>query len=231
MRKVLVLSPHTDDETLGCGGVIHQLIQGGDEVHVALFSHGGAGIKWKGEGYESYSNSKRLGEFFEALGQLGVVRENVHLFCEGEDVIHHRMDQVAVGDLVSFVERVISEVGPRVLFVPYAGYDQDHMAVNRVSRVVSRPHFFAGTVFEYAVGSETDFVPNVFFHLSREALDKKLAAFACYGTQQVKSSHLLSSEQVLTMATRFGAFAGTDFAEGFIARRVILDQCLAKKVP
>ena len=37
-KKALVLSPHTDDAELGCGGTIAKLIEEGWNVHVIYFS-------------------------------------------------------------------------------------------------------------------------------------------------------------------------------------------------
>lgn len=222
MKRVLVLSPHTDDETLGCGGLIHHVRTHGGEVFIALFSHGGAGIKWKPDGYEKYSNSKRLGEFFSAVATLGVPRENVMMFCEGEDTVHHKMDTVPLGDLVSFIEKCMIEVKPDTILAPFAGYDQDHIAVNHASRVVRRPHFFNGTVLEYSVGSESDFLPNSFLKLENGSMVSKMEAFSRYETQAVKDSHLLSANQIKTLASRHGAFVDAEFAEGFIVRRLLV---------
>ena len=41
-RRVLVVAPHPDDETLGCGGLIWHLVRLGREVHVVFVTDGGA---------------------------------------------------------------------------------------------------------------------------------------------------------------------------------------------
>src|SRR5215203_6825970 len=38
--KVLVLAPHPDDETLGCGGIIPLHLQAGDDVRIAIVTDG-----------------------------------------------------------------------------------------------------------------------------------------------------------------------------------------------
>jgi len=40
--RVLVVAPHPDDETLGCGGVIQEAVARGAEIHVALMTNGDA---------------------------------------------------------------------------------------------------------------------------------------------------------------------------------------------
>ena len=37
-NRVLVLSPHTDDGELGCGGTIARWIEEGKDIHYAVFS-------------------------------------------------------------------------------------------------------------------------------------------------------------------------------------------------
>ncbi len=39
-RPILVLAPHPDDESLGCGGLITQACTAGEEVHVAILTDG-----------------------------------------------------------------------------------------------------------------------------------------------------------------------------------------------
>ncbi|MFM7766038.1 MAG: PIG-L deacetylase family protein, partial [Sphingomonadales bacterium] len=37
-QTILILSPHTDDAELGCGGTIRLLLEQGNQVHIAAFS-------------------------------------------------------------------------------------------------------------------------------------------------------------------------------------------------
>ena len=38
--RLLILSPHPDDETLGCGGLIRRIKKAGGEVYVMIFTYG-----------------------------------------------------------------------------------------------------------------------------------------------------------------------------------------------
>ena len=66
IHKALVLAPHPDDETIGCGGLLALLAEQGTPVHVILVSDGsGAGALSEG------AAAQRQQEFSKALGLLG----------------------------------------------------------------------------------------------------------------------------------------------------------------
>lgn len=66
IRSSLVLIPHPDDESIGCGGLIAKLAQQGTPVHLILVSDGAGG-----GGLPPGSGKVRQQEFAEALRCLG----------------------------------------------------------------------------------------------------------------------------------------------------------------
>ena len=71
MARVLVLSPHPDDETIGCGGTLCSHVASGDEVRVVFFTSGELG----GHGLSPEATRiGREGEAREAARILGIKR-------------------------------------------------------------------------------------------------------------------------------------------------------------
>jgi LmbE family N-acetylglucosaminyl deacetylase/ribosomal protein S18 acetylase RimI-like enzyme len=87
-ERILVVSPHPDDEMLGCGGLMQQAVEAGAEVRVALMTNGDAselavifGEKELSRSAQSYIalGRKRQQETLSALAAIGVPRQNVYL--------------------------------------------------------------------------------------------------------------------------------------------------------
>lgn len=90
--KIIVFSPHPDDEIFGCGGSILKWIEGDHDVHVIYISDNRATITWAkkhGNFIETEENKNlteeeiaRIGlqEAREAAKFLGLLEKKVHLF-------------------------------------------------------------------------------------------------------------------------------------------------------
>jgi len=84
---VLVVAPHPDDETLGCGGLIQEAVARGAEVHVALMTNGDASelavifgereLPLSPQAFVALGR-KRQQESLRALAALGVPEDHVY---------------------------------------------------------------------------------------------------------------------------------------------------------
>ena len=70
-RRVFVIAPHPDDETLGAGGLLRQLADGGAEVRVLVLSDGSGGDLEPVADPAAYARARR-GEIERAGAVLGV---------------------------------------------------------------------------------------------------------------------------------------------------------------
>ena len=84
--RLLVVAPHCDDETLGCGGLIHDVVQAGGQVFVVFMTNGdGFTVATEEQFYRiflsnaDYVNSgyTRQAETLQALHLLGVSKNQI----------------------------------------------------------------------------------------------------------------------------------------------------------
>ena len=222
--KLLVVAPHSDDETLGCGGLINKVHQLGGEVNIALiatFLQCGFG-KWKEETqrYDEYCLMQRRNEFKEGLKVL--TDGNYQLF-QYDEVCRTIQDRayIALFDkhpsnyYVSFIEKIVKERNINLIAFPTKCYFKDHNVVNEAVQAVCRPHFYQGDAIEYSVGNEIEFVPNLFVKLTEQMANKKVEAFKKHVSQVSPMNHTLSCENIMDRLRSYGRFVYSDYAQPF----------------
>ena len=78
-RRLLAFIPHPDDETVGCGGLIHLARQADIEVHVIVVTDGGASHPETDNWPRGRLAATRRAELRAALGTLGCLSEPLFL--------------------------------------------------------------------------------------------------------------------------------------------------------
>ena len=108
----VVFAPHPDDETLGCGGTIVRMIEGGGSVEVVFMTDGRR--SHRGLMDEEELARLRQEEGLEACRRLGIPRRNVHFLG-----IHNgRLAEGREAALAS-VGGILRSAAPERVFVPY----------------------------------------------------------------------------------------------------------------
>lgn len=121
-KRILVLSPHPDDESLGCGGTIAQYTKMGKQVHVGIISKGDA-VDVK---IDNIVNIRKK-EAYKACEFLGV--KNV-IFMEFPDTtLNKHYDEVR-----QRIRDVIQTYNPDIIFSP-SPIDEhdDHVVVSKIT--------------------------------------------------------------------------------------------------
>ncbi len=227
--RVLVVSPHADDETFGCGGTMARAVSLGAEVYVMVVSV--ANLDHYSSEYSQVSGERRASEFQQAMDTLGVT---------GTDILYHdehthmRVDSIPRRDLVGKLEResplAIDRLKPDVLLFPAVSYNQDHEAVYKAIYAACRPHLPSDKPFVRAVLSydqpqlawnHTKFHPTVYIDIS-EFLDQKLAAYRCHQSQIRPEPHHASVENVERLARLRGSEVSVTAAEAYECHRLLI---------
>jgi N-acetylglucosamine malate deacetylase 1 len=94
-RPVLVLAPHPDDETFGCGGTIRMLVESGLPVDVTFMTRGEMGME--GGATPTVEASRDLGEtrVREAQAACGILGVRQARFLDGADTRLNEQHQLA----------------------------------------------------------------------------------------------------------------------------------------
>lgn len=108
MSVVLVVSPHPDDESAGCGGTVRRHVLAGDTVHVLFLTSGEAG----GHGRTKEETLQlRENEALAATAVLGVAATDFWRQPDGE--------LSATPELVERLRRHVSALAPAVVYVTH----------------------------------------------------------------------------------------------------------------
>lgn len=126
-KSVMVFSPHQDDETFGCGGMISQKCEQGIQVSVVFLTNGSGGNS-SAEYLRDQIIKIRQEESLTALNILGVTRENIH-FLDQEDGNLQKLNHQQRKDLVLQIVKLINQYQPGEIYVPHhQDCHQDHEA-------------------------------------------------------------------------------------------------------
>ena len=177
---MLVVSPHPDDETLGCGGLIAAERRRGAQVFVAAVTDGEHAYPG-GEGGESLAATRR-GEQERALARLGV---------EAQSVLRLGFTDSSVGEReVELVERLMERVTPESCIVaPWEGdFHPDHEACGRAAaeaagRTGARLISYFFWAWHRGTPETLAGLNLAIFPLDDELLRAKAEALACHRSQ------------------------------------------------
>jgi len=123
-KRALVLAPHPDDETIGCGGCVALLAEDGAEVRVLASSAGEASTARPSRSTRTTAQ-ERTSALYAACSTLGATVEGILPLPDG-DLTNH--EEAITGP----IDAVLARFRPDIVFVPWPLDDHpDHVAVCR----------------------------------------------------------------------------------------------------
>tara|TARA_B100001059_G_C17839663_1_gene591203 strand:+ start:1097 stop:1762 length:666 start_codon:yes stop_codon:yes gene_type:complete len=220
MKKVMVVAPHPDDETLGCGGALLKHEDNGDKIYYLLITSMN-----RSGGWSAKQINKRDIEIKKVEKLFGFKKS----FSLGFNT--SKLDMIPMADIISSMREVINKIKPEVIYVP-CGNDAhtDHQIVSKATSAFSKwfRYPFIKEILEYETISETDFnfvseqsfKPNMYIDISKFFL-KKLKIMKLYQSELQKPGNPRSIESIEALAKLRGSQSGFKFAESF---RIILQR-------
>ena len=216
-KNVLVVAPHPDDETLGCGGSLLKHIANGDLVYWLIVTNA---LPNK---YYNWSNemiSKRQEEI-ESVSKFFGFEKTFKL-----DFPTTELDMIPMYELIGSISDVIIEVHPEVIYLPNrSDVHTDHQITFKAAYSCTKNfrYPFIKRILMYETLSETEFapalpeygfIPNVFSDTS-DFYKRKIEILEIYKSEIMKSPLPRSIGAIQALAKYRGSRIGCDFAEAF----------------
>lgn len=213
-KRVLIVAPHPDDETLGAGGTAAKYAAAGQSVSILVVSGHLPPL------YPEAAFKRTVSEAEKAFGILGI---NYHSFLGvpatmvGAEPVHVLNEKIGA---------VVRELEPHIVLCAFPDRHIDHRVIFDSVMVATRP-VGAGNGIELLAAYETlsethwnaphmepNFVPNWVVDIS-SVIEKKIAAVRCYESQISPFPGSRSIEAVEALAKFRGSQAGFGFGEAF----------------
>jgi len=218
-KRILVVAPHPDDETLGVGGTIAKSIVEGSEVFVLTVAGHLPPL------YQEKDYQITLEEAKNAYKVLGV--KNFKFL----DIPATMVNEMPVHKLNKQILSVVNDFMPDTVLAPFPDRHIDHKVIFESTMVATRPvgkSAGISLVACYETLSEThwnapylepNFSPNYVVNID-EYIDIKLDALSCYKSQITKDAGPRSVKSVNSLAHFRGSQSGFQYGEAFFVVRM-----------
>jgi len=200
--KILVIAPHADDETLGCGGTLALLKQKGCQIKVVFVTDSaGAGSLGKD------AATIRRRESIAALAILGI--DDIEHLNEPDGSFHNS------SCFENKIDNLLNNFNPDWLFLPsMLDYHRDHIAIGHAVLCCWRNNRSQCRAFVYEIWCP---LPATSIVDISSVIDLKKQAIACY---ELPLSHCDYLSASIGLASYRGLYlakkAKTNYAEAFI---------------
>jgi len=211
--KVLVVSPHPDDETLGVGGTLLKLKRQGHQIYWLNITDMKTEDRWDEQiVLHRQEQIKKVRDFFNFDGFYNLAFPPTKLKTIDE------------GKIIGEIKNVYDEVRPDWIIIPgqYDAHSDHHVVYNccmAAAKTFRSPYIKRITTME--IISETDygfqaekFTPNLFIDIS-DTLEGKIEAMKIYDTEIEEAPFPRSLENIKALATNRGGYCTSRYAEAF----------------
>ena len=220
--RILVIAPHPDDETLGCGGSLLKHKSNGDSLSWLVATRGHE-PEWSGELLAQ--KEREITAVVDAYGFENTFRLNFPTI---------KLDQIPLETIIGSVRDAIFDAKPDWVYLNHVGdVHSDHRVLFEATMSVLKPFYSSKhgvkKVLSYEVFSSTDaapvnparaFLPTVFTDVT-EFIDKKLEIMGLYESELQPSPLPRALDSLRALARVRGATIGVEYAEAFMLVREV----------
>ncbi len=220
-RRVLVVSAHPDDETLGCGGTLLKQKAAGDDIYWLIVTSPWVPMFKK--------------EFLEIRkNQINKVKE-AYAFSDVFELGFPtaRLAQADESELISKIRKIGNEIFPDIVYVVNRhDVHSDHrvtfdatwaafksFAQKKPADIICFETVSSTNMAAPYVGNQ--FIPNMYSGIN-EFIDEKIRIFGLYETEKQIAPGPRSDESIRALAMNRGTVIGAEYAEAFMLMRAII---------
>ena len=221
-KKILILSPHADDEILGCGGFISKYSKLNYQINVLVLTNANKGAPeiYPPETIKSLRNEAKTAN--NLIGTHKLIFENLPAI---------NLNNYPVYKISNIIDKYIAKINPEIVFIPSKNdIHDDHKIIFKAAKVSMRPNKKSNLkkILSYEVLSETEwnedgksFNPNYFVTLKKADIKRKVNAFLKYKSQVKKFPHPRSKEAIINLSKFRGSQAFVEFAEAYKVEKIL----------
>jgi LmbE family N-acetylglucosaminyl deacetylase len=200
-KRVLFLGAHPDDIELGCGALLHHIVNQTDILCVTL-----------SDNQKNPSLKNVVKELDESMAVLGVPKQKVIV----QEFITRKFPDMRQ-EILEYLLELRRDFKPEIVFThTRQDIHQDHNVVTDEALRAYR----GITLLGYdVVRSSYGFFPHFLVEVTEEDVEKKLEALSKYGTYHDK--YYFDPGLLRATMIRHGALAERPFAEGFDILRIV----------
>jgi len=221
-KKILILSPHADDEILGCGGFISKYSKKGYIINVLILTNANKGAPEKYSEKEIFNIRKEARKANYFIGTKNLFFENLPAL---------NLNQYPIYKISDIINKYILDTKPEMILIPSSNdLNDDHKIIFKAAKVATRMNKKnkLKKILSYEVLSETEwneneksFSPNYFVKLSESDINKKIKSFLHYKSQVKLFPHPRSKEGILNLSRVRGSQVFMNYAEAFKVEKIV----------
>ena len=212
--RIMIVAPHPDDETLGCGGSLFRHKKKGDEIYWLIVT----GID------ENFELDKDKTDARD--NEIKIISEKYNfnkVFSLNYPTT--KLDTIHMSDLIQNFSDINNQIEPEIIYIPFANdVHTDHQIISKAMQSTIKwfRYPFIKKVMMYETPSETEFnfigpsffQPNVFINISNY-IDKKIEAMKIYESEMNDFPFPRSEKTIRSLAAFRGSQSGYEAAEAF----------------
>lgn len=220
--KILALSAHPDDETLGCGGTLLRHAAHGDMLHWLIVTSAHQ-PQWPQSVIDA--KAEEVSSVADAFGMMSVHKLGMPTT---------RLDTIPLAELINGVRSVVEQVRPDVVYLVHPGdVHTDHRitfdATLSVLKAFTMQRLGVGRILTFETLSSSEaapfnaaraFGPTVYRNIT-PYIDRKIEIMSMYRTEAQPDPMPRGESAIRALARYRGASVGLEYAEGFMLIREI----------